>query len=94
MEEDLEMSVEERHQSQLARQIHEGVEIELNKADILLNSKSEWNSSKIPRIVIECGEDQEKDEDSGMTRGIGSLQSRKLKIRAGKKRPQLLEENR
>ena len=54
--EDLEMKVVESHRSPMSRQIHEGVEIENNGADIIMNSKSEWNNSKIPRIIIESGE--------------------------------------
>ena len=45
------MRVEKGFKKPLARQIREGVEIELSKAT-LLNSKSEWNSARIPRIVI------------------------------------------
>ena len=49
----------------LARQIREGVEIELSRG-ILMNSKSEWNNPKIPRIVIESGEEQIEDQESGL----------------------------
>ena len=60
------MKVIEKHKSPLTRQVHEGVEIETNGADIILNSKSEWNGSRLPRIVIECGEELEEDAESGM----------------------------
>ena len=53
--EDLELRIVERHKSPLSRQVHEGVELELNKADVIMNSKTEWNNSKMPRIVIEAG---------------------------------------
>ena len=59
------MSMEESFKKPLARQIREGVEIEMSKAT-LLNSMSEWNNSRIPRIVIEEGERQREDNDSGL----------------------------
>ena len=34
----------------------------------LMNSKSEWNNSGIPRIVIETGEKLEEDQESGLGR--------------------------
>ena len=49
----------------LARQIREGVEIEMSQAT-LLNSKSEWNNSRIPRIIVEEGEQQVEDRESGL----------------------------
>ena len=58
----------ESHRSALNRQIHEGVELETNKADIILNSKSERNHCRIPRIMIEVGDEVEEDESSGMIR--------------------------
>ena len=62
--EDFIMEIIEKHRSPLTRQIHEGVALEINKADIILNSKSEWNHSRLPRIVIEVGEEQEEDKMS------------------------------
>ena len=58
---DLVMKVVERHKSPLSRQIHEGVELEMNSAGIILNSKAEWNHSKISRIRIKVGEETEED---------------------------------
>ena len=49
------------NKSPLNRQFHEGVELECNTADIVMNSKTEWNNSKMPRIVIEVGEELEED---------------------------------
>ena len=40
----------------------------MNTAEIILNSKAEWNHSKIPRIRIEVGEETEEDASSGMSR--------------------------
>ena len=57
------MRVEKSFRKPLTRQIREGVEIEMSQAT-LLNSKSEWNNSKIPRIVIEEGERQVEDIES------------------------------
>ena len=86
---DLEMKVVERHRSPLTRQIHEGVELEMNKAEIVLNSKSEWKHAKIPRIVIEVGEEREEDCSSGMSRstevGRKEKRSRGLKLRRSEK---------
>ena len=66
--EDLEMKVVETHRSPLSRQIHEGVAIETNKADIVMNSKSEWNQARLPRIIIESGEEVIEDKESGLNR--------------------------
>ena len=59
------MRVIRGHRTALTRQVHESVAIESSKADILLNSKSEYNGSKIPRIVIEVGDQLEEDEWPG-----------------------------
>ena len=74
------MEVVERHRSPMSRQIHEGVELEACKAQIVMNSKSEWNHSKIPRIVIEVGEDMEQDNTNGMSRTVGEIE----KVKRGK----------
>ena len=66
---DFKMVVIERHRTPLTRQVQEGVELEVNKADLILNSKSEWNHSRIPRIVIEMGEEIEENTESGMNKG-------------------------
>ena len=81
------MKVVEKHVSPISRQIHEGVELESSKADIILNSKSEWNHSKIPRIMIEVGEEVESDGMSGMNEGekLG-LQKRKVTTKTAEKR--------
>ena len=59
------MRVEKSFKKPLARQIREGVEIEMSQAT-LLNSKSEWNNSRIPRIIVEEGEQQVEDRESGL----------------------------
>ena len=56
------MKVIASHRTPLTRQVQESVEIDNSKAKILLNSKSEYNGSKIPRVVIEVG-DQIKEEN-------------------------------
>ena len=38
------------------------------KISIQKNSKSEWNNSRIPRIVIETVETQVEDQESGLGR--------------------------
>ena len=59
------MKMEASFKKPLARQIREGVEIEASKGE-LMNSKSEWNNAKIPRIVIETGEQLCEDLESGL----------------------------
>ena len=57
------MKIIRRHQSSLQRQIHEAVLLMFSKADIIMNSKTEWNGAKIPRIMIEVGDEQEEDAE-------------------------------
>ena len=61
------MKIERGYKKALARQISEGVEIEMS-GGTLLNSKSEWRNSRIPRIVIEEGEKQREDRENGLGR--------------------------
>ena len=64
------MKVLRSHRSPLTRQIQESIEIEHSKADIVMNSKGEWNGSRIPRIVIEVGDKiQEEEEEQAIYRG-------------------------
>ena len=63
-EEQFTMRMEVGFRKPLARQIREGVEIECSKGE-LMNSKSEWFNSGIPRIVIETGEQQTEDQECG-----------------------------
>ena len=39
----------------LSRQVEEGVRINRSKADIKLNSKSEWHGPATVRLVVEAG---------------------------------------
>ena len=48
-----EMKLEKTFKKPLERQIREGVELEMCTADIVMNSKAEWNGSRIPQIIIE-----------------------------------------
>ena len=80
-----EMKMERNFRKPLARQIREGVELEMSGANILMNSKSEWNHSRIPRIVIESGEDLKEDEESGMGRE-STVGKKKEKERTEKER--------
>ena len=59
------MKVEQSFKKPLARQIREGVEIEMSLAT-LLNSKAECNNSRIPRMIIEEGDRQVEDKESGL----------------------------
>ena len=56
-----EMKVVRKHRTPLNRQVDEGVEIALCKADIVINSKGEWNGSKLPRMIVERGDQVEVD---------------------------------
>ena len=38
----------------------------MSKAKFIMNSKSEWNNSKIPRIIIESGDSQTTDQENGL----------------------------
>ena len=49
------MKVIRTHKKPLGMQIHESTEIQHSTADILLNSKGEFNGPRIPRITIEVG---------------------------------------
>ena len=73
-----EMKLEGSFKKPLSRQIREGVELEMSVATMVMNSKSEWNHSRIPRIVIETGEELKNDNESG----IGSNRERSGKSEA------------
>ena len=53
------------HKSPLSRQIHESVAIENCTAKVVMNSKGEWNGSRIPRIRIEVGENIRDEDEEG-----------------------------
>ena len=81
---DFSMKVLRGHKTPLTRQIQEGVEIEFSEAKIIMNSKGEWNGSRIPRIVIEVGEDVLDDDDdpletSSKKRRNGDLEKWRMK---------------
>ena len=59
----------------MARQIREGFEMETSK-NCLMNLKAEWNNARIPRIIIEVGENQTEDKESG----LGSKTQERRKI--------------
>ena len=50
------MKVLRTHKQPLSRQVQEAVEIQSSKSQIIMNSKSEYNGSKLPRITIEVGD--------------------------------------
>ena len=52
-------------QTPLARMIAESVTIDQSEADIIINSKSEWGSSRIPRLVIEVGQKVNQEDFKG-----------------------------
>ena len=59
------MKVTRGHKTPLTRQIQESVEIENSTANILMNSKCEYNGSRIPRVVIEVGSRVETEDWPG-----------------------------
>ena len=79
------MEVVESHRSPLNRQVHEGVELDMNGAEIILNSKSEWNNCGIPRVMIEVGDEVEEDGGSGMIRST-EMGGRERKVGGMKKK--------
>ena len=56
------MKVMRSHSTALTRQIEESVALDKKKVHILMNSKGEWNSQRIPRIVVQVqGRDEEEE---------------------------------
>ena len=82
------MKVVRGHKSPLTRQIQEGVEIECSTDDLVLNSKGEWNGSRLPRLRIEVGEKLENDdEDVVFSKDMGKIKEmRSWKIENVRKR--------
>ena len=56
------MTLVKKHQTALQRQIHEALNIEGSRADIVLNKKCEWNGSRIPRLRVEVGDKLNEEE--------------------------------
>ena len=81
-----EMNLEKSFKKPLERQVREGVQLEMCTADIVMNSKAEWNGSRIPRIIIEEREKQTEDKESGMSKTAGENKRRNLKLRQAQKR--------
>ena len=56
------MKVMRNHPTALTGQIEESVALDKKKVHILMNSKGEWNSQRIPRIVVQVqGRDEEEE---------------------------------
>ena len=56
------MKVLRNHPTALTRQIEESVALDKKKVHVLMNSKGEWNSQRIPRIVVQVqGRDEEEE---------------------------------
>ena len=73
------MKVEKVHRTPLVRQVAEGVEIATCDADVIMNSKGEWNGSKLPRMVIERGDKHELDKDDVNVRMMNWEETVKVK---------------
>ena len=59
----------------LARLIAEAVMIEQSEADVVINSKSEWGSSRIPRLTLEVGQTVKQEDFRGKAQPARRLQS-------------------
>ena len=71
------MKVIRGHKAPLSRQVHESVEIECSKAKHVLNSKGEWNGSRIPRLRIEVGEELEEEKDDTLSGTSSKITARR-----------------
>ena len=80
------MKVLRSHRAPLSRQIQEGVEIENSTAKIIMNSKGEWNGSRIPRVVIEVGEKLHEEENDDNKRESSKNEGRLYKKGRGEER--------
>ena len=49
------MTIMKSYKKAIERQIAEAVNIEMTEADIIMNSRSEWNGSRLPRVIIGVG---------------------------------------
>ena len=59
-----------KHKTPFGRQTHEQVAISTSKCDYTLNRKDDWNSSKLPRLVVEIrGEVMVEEGGKGAKRG-------------------------
>ena len=59
------MKLVRRHKTPFNRQVYESVAIILCKADYRLNRKGEWNGAKIPKMIVEVGEEAEQKDYNG-----------------------------
>ena len=59
------VKVEEKSRTVLARQVGEGVRIEEESPECILNSKSEYGHNRVPRIRIQIG--------NTILRGLGAM---------------------
>ena len=58
------MEVDREFQKPMQRQLREMIVIEMYQGDILLNSKNEYQSARVPRVVLE-GVDVNKQREKG-----------------------------
>ena len=76
----------------LQRQVSEGVTIEKSKVEFRLNSKSEWNSARIPRLQVEIGDWTPATDYRGSEQGWRPIQ--KLKGEKTRDRQEKVEKSR
>ena len=59
----------------------------MSNAKHVMNSKAEWNHSRIPRIVIETGEDVKGDKENGLERADNKEKQREREKGKSKRNP-------
>ena len=82
------MKVERSYaESPLNRQIDESTSIARSRAQIPMNSRSEWNSQRIPRIVLQVqGKDQLEDDEKMPSMETWTVQAPTVKVNINQER--------
>ena len=88
MEVEFEIGLVRKHRTPFGRQTHEQVAISTSKCQFTLNRKDDWNSSKLPRLVVEVrGEVVVEEGEKGAKRGGAKKNPWKSRTRGRKSRP-------
>ena len=70
------MTVLKSHRRALQRQISEAVQIQLCKSKYIMNSKSEWNGTRLPRVIVEVGGKADHQDYRGEGQGARRLEEK------------------